>query len=58
MKFYGFLEYEDERIVIVEHVPNGTLREHLDCELYDHILCLLFFLLLIFCNIDLRDKLS
>uniref|UniRef100_A0A6N2L9H9 Protein kinase domain-containing protein n=1 Tax=Salix viminalis TaxID=40686 RepID=A0A6N2L9H9_SALVM len=24
--------HEDERIVLVEYVPNGTLREHLDCE--------------------------
>ncbi|XP_026663634.2 calmodulin-binding receptor-like cytoplasmic kinase 1 isoform X2 [Phoenix dactylifera] len=31
VRFYGFLEYEDERIIIVEFVPNGTLREHLDC---------------------------
>ncbi|EXC35100.1 putative leucine-rich repeat receptor-like protein kinase [Morus notabilis] len=31
VKFHGFLEHEDERIVIVEYVPNGTLREHLDC---------------------------
>ncbi|KAJ0110892.1 hypothetical protein Patl1_00478 [Pistacia atlantica] len=31
VKFYGYLEYRDERIVIVEYVPNGTLREHLDC---------------------------
>ncbi|XP_023522269.1 calmodulin-binding receptor-like cytoplasmic kinase 2 [Cucurbita pepo subsp. pepo] len=31
VKFYGYLEHEDERIVIVEYVPNGTLREHLEC---------------------------
>ncbi|XP_039133621.1 calmodulin-binding receptor-like cytoplasmic kinase 2 [Dioscorea cayenensis subsp. rotundata] len=31
VKFFGFLEYGDERIVVVEYVPNGTLREHLDC---------------------------
>ncbi|KAJ0054474.1 hypothetical protein Pint_00461 [Pistacia integerrima] len=31
VKLYGYLEYRDERIVIVEYVPNGTLREHLDC---------------------------
>ncbi|XP_059456076.1 calmodulin-binding receptor-like cytoplasmic kinase 2 [Corylus avellana] len=30
VKFYGCLEHEDERIVVVEYVPNGTLREHLD----------------------------
>ena len=32
VRFLGFLEYGDERIVVVEYVPNGTLREHLDCE--------------------------
>ncbi|KAH7577958.1 hypothetical protein JRO89_XS01G0320700 [Xanthoceras sorbifolium] len=31
VKFYGCLEYQDERIVVMEYVPNGTLREHLDC---------------------------
>ncbi|KAK9015849.1 hypothetical protein V6N11_006940 [Hibiscus sabdariffa] len=30
VKFYGYLEHGDERIVVVEYVPNGTLREHLD----------------------------
>lgn len=32
VKFYGYLEQGDERIIVVEYVPNGTLREHLDCE--------------------------
>lgn len=32
VKFYGYLDHGDERIVVVEYVPNGTLREHLDCE--------------------------
>lgn len=31
VKFYGYLEQEEERIIVVEYVPNGTLREHLDC---------------------------
>ncbi|KAL3622147.1 Calmodulin-binding receptor-like cytoplasmic kinase 2 [Castilleja foliolosa] len=31
VKLYGFLEHEEERILVVEYVPNGTLREHLDC---------------------------
>ncbi|XP_041001363.1 calmodulin-binding receptor-like cytoplasmic kinase 2 [Juglans microcarpa x Juglans regia] len=31
VRFYGCLEHQDERIVVVEYVPNGTLREHLDC---------------------------
>ncbi|ERM94944.1 hypothetical protein AMTRI_Chr07g80480 [Amborella trichopoda] len=30
VKFLGYLEHGDERIVVVEYVPNGTLREHLD----------------------------
>ncbi|KAI9109984.1 hypothetical protein K1719_019025 [Acacia pycnantha] len=32
VKFYGYLEQGDERILVVEYVPNGTLREHLDCN--------------------------
>ena len=32
VKFYGYLEHGNERIVVAEYVPNGTLREHLDCE--------------------------
>ncbi|XP_057780575.1 calmodulin-binding receptor-like cytoplasmic kinase 2 isoform X2 [Salvia miltiorrhiza] len=31
VRLYGFLEHEDERILVVEYVANGTLREHLDC---------------------------
>ncbi|TKY63943.1 Calmodulin-binding receptor cytoplasmic kinase 2 [Spatholobus suberectus] len=31
VKFHGYLEQRDERIIVVEYVPNGTLREHLDC---------------------------
>ncbi|WVZ73094.1 hypothetical protein U9M48_021442 [Paspalum notatum var. saurae] len=30
VRFYGYLECGEERVVVVEHVPNGTLREHLD----------------------------
>ncbi|XP_022865706.1 calmodulin-binding receptor-like cytoplasmic kinase 2 isoform X1 [Olea europaea var. sylvestris] len=30
VKFHGYLEHGDERIIVVEHVPNGTLREQLD----------------------------
>ncbi|KAJ9171408.1 hypothetical protein P3X46_014783 [Hevea brasiliensis] len=37
VKFYGFLQNEQERIVVVEYVPNGTLREHLDC-VHGHVL--------------------
>lgn len=32
VKFYGFLEHGEEKILVVEYVPNGTLREHLDSE--------------------------
>jgi serine/threonine protein kinase len=39
VKFYGYLEHEDERIVLVEYVANGTLREHLDCEFFATSLC-------------------
>ncbi|XP_020261418.1 calmodulin-binding receptor-like cytoplasmic kinase 2 [Asparagus officinalis] len=31
VRCFGYLEYEDERILVIEYVPNGTLREHLDC---------------------------
>ncbi|PKA48444.1 Calmodulin-binding receptor-like cytoplasmic kinase 2 [Apostasia shenzhenica] len=37
VRFMGFLEYEDERILVVEYVCNGNLREHLDCL---HGICL------------------
>ncbi|KAK9940712.1 hypothetical protein M0R45_017357 [Rubus argutus] len=30
VRLYGYLEHEDERIILVEYVGNGTLREHLD----------------------------
>lgn len=30
VRFLGYLEYKDERLVVLEYVPNGTLREHLD----------------------------
>lgn len=41
VKCYGFLEHEEERILVVEYVPNGTLREQLDCEFF--LLCVLAF---------------
>ncbi|KAK9074258.1 hypothetical protein SSX86_006855 [Deinandra increscens subsp. villosa] len=31
VKCYGFLQHGDERIIVVEYIANGTLREHLDC---------------------------
>jgi serine/threonine protein kinase len=30
VRLYGYMECGEERIVVVEYVPNGTLREHLD----------------------------
>ncbi|KAL5981416.1 hypothetical protein ACLOJK_015476 [Asimina triloba] len=30
VRFFGYLEYNDERIVLMEYVSNGSLREHLD----------------------------
>ncbi|KAJ6850477.1 calmodulin-binding receptor-like cytoplasmic kinase 2 [Iris pallida] len=37
VRFHGYLEHEDERIIVVEYVPNGTLREHLDCVHGNHL---------------------
>ncbi|XP_071707805.1 calmodulin-binding receptor-like cytoplasmic kinase 2 isoform X2 [Rutidosis leptorrhynchoides] len=37
VKCYGYLHHVDERIIVVEYVPNGTLREHLEC-LYGNVL--------------------
>jgi serine/threonine protein kinase len=33
VRLYGYMECGEERIVVVEYVPNGTLREHLDSKL-------------------------
>ncbi|KAL2482652.1 Calmodulin-binding receptor-like cytoplasmic kinase 3 [Forsythia ovata] len=30
VKLLGYVDNGDERLIITEHVPNGTLREHLD----------------------------
>ncbi|GFZ01643.1 phosphate transporter 4;3 [Actinidia rufa] len=30
VRLFGYLEHGDERIIIVEYVANGTVREHLD----------------------------
>lgn len=32
VRFYGYGEHGDERIIVVEYVANGTLREHLDSK--------------------------
>lgn len=33
VRLYGYVEHGDERVMIVEFVGNGTLREHLDGKL-------------------------
>ncbi|KAJ0954833.1 putative protein kinase RLK-Pelle-RLCK-IV family [Helianthus annuus] len=30
VRYYGYIEHGDERLILVEYVPNGNLREHLD----------------------------
>ena len=30
VRLFGYLEHGDERIIIVEYVANGTVRDHLD----------------------------
>lgn len=30
VRLFGYLEHGDERLIVVEYVGNGTLREHLD----------------------------
>lgn len=30
VKFLGYVEYENEHLILVEYVNNGTLRQHLD----------------------------
>ena len=35
VKLYGFLEHEDEKVIVVEYVGNGNLREHLDGKLQE-----------------------
>lgn len=45
VRFYGYLEHGDERVLVVEYVTNGTLREHLDGEI-------LLFLLLLYSGIS------
>jgi hypothetical protein len=32
VRFHGYLEFGGEQLIIVEYVPNGNLREHLDCK--------------------------
>jgi len=33
VRWRGYLEHGDEKIIVVEYVSNGTLREHLDGKL-------------------------
>lgn len=35
VKLYGFLEHGDEKVIVVEYVGNGNLREHLDGKLQE-----------------------
>ncbi|XP_073220028.1 calmodulin-binding receptor-like cytoplasmic kinase 2 isoform X1 [Cicer arietinum] len=49
VKFYGYLDQGDEKIIVVEYVPNGTLREHLDCEFSLSLSTILVFLCLMAC---------
>jgi len=30
VRWYGYLEHGHEKIIVVEYISNGTLREHLD----------------------------
>lgn len=36
MKLLGYVDKGNERLIITEYVPNGTLREHLDGKLSAH----------------------
>lgn len=36
VRLYGYLEHGDERIIVVEYVGNGTLREHLDGKSFEN----------------------
>jgi hypothetical protein len=38
VQLLGYIDKRNERIVITEYVPNGTLREHLDGKLHTKIL--------------------
>lgn len=33
VRLYGYVEHGDERVIVVEFVGNGTLRDHLDGKL-------------------------
>ncbi|CAN8308959.1 unnamed protein product [Cochlearia groenlandica] len=32
VKYYGYLVHNDEKLLVVEYVANGNLRDHLDCK--------------------------
>lgn len=46
--FYGYLLFEDEKIIVVECVPNGNLREHLECTYFLSLFVSLFTYLFIY----------
>lgn len=35
VKLLGYLDKGNERLIVTEYVPNGTLREHLDGKITD-----------------------
>jgi serine/threonine protein kinase len=39
VKMIGYMNEHDERILVVEYVPNGNLRQHLDGVNYSPFLC-------------------
>lgn len=48
MKLLGYNDKGNERIIITEYVPNGTLREHLDGKFMNTAFLYLFVYLFIF----------
>lgn len=50
VRFFGYLEYQDEKILVIEFVPNGTLREHLDCKRNFPSMVVSFVIMLSFCS--------
>lgn len=48
MRLLGYVDKGNERIIITEYVPNGTLREHLDGK----FLTFEFWLITIYFNLD------
>jgi len=51
VKYYGFVVHNDEKILVVEYVANGTLRDHLDCEYTSY-----YYLLFVYIHFKLIDQ--